>query len=209
MSKTPVGKIWDRFASSYARQPIADEDSYRKKLQLTREYLTRDINILEIGCGTGGTAIAHAPYVNHIRAIDCSEKMLEFAVQKALQAQVTNVDFELGDLSRFDFGDQSEDVVLALSVLHLIENRVDVIRRIYACLNPGGVFISSTACLGDQQRWYHLLLNIAGKLRVVPPVEFFTQTQLLGDLREARFDIEYSWSPGKHKALFVVAKKGS
>jgi len=60
-------KFWDKIAERYSRQPVADEAAYQKKLQVTREYLKPDMEVLEFGCGTGSTAIAHAPYVKHIR----------------------------------------------------------------------------------------------------------------------------------------------
>jgi cyclopropane fatty-acyl-phospholipid synthase-like methyltransferase len=56
-------KFWDRIAERYSKQPVADEAAYQKKLQVTREYFRPDMEVLEFGCGTGSTAIAHAPYV--------------------------------------------------------------------------------------------------------------------------------------------------
>ena len=72
-------KFWDKIADRYAKQPIADEAAYQKKLQVTRDYFRSDMEVLEIGCGTGSTAILHAPYVKHIRAIDFSTNMLAMA----------------------------------------------------------------------------------------------------------------------------------
>jgi len=46
-------KFWDNVAEKYARRPIADEVAYRKKVELTREFLRQDMRVLEIGCGTG------------------------------------------------------------------------------------------------------------------------------------------------------------
>ena len=76
-------KFWDRIADRYSKQPIADEAAYEKKLRITREYFRPDMEVLEIGCGTGSTAIVHAPYVKHIQAIDLSSKMIEIAHAKA------------------------------------------------------------------------------------------------------------------------------
>jgi cyclopropane fatty-acyl-phospholipid synthase-like methyltransferase len=67
-------KVWDRFAKGYAKKPVADEDAYQKKLQITRGYLKPDHKVLEFDCGTGSTAIAHAPHVKHIRAIHFRQK---------------------------------------------------------------------------------------------------------------------------------------
>ena len=61
-------KFWDKIADRYSKSPVADEDSYQRKLQVTREYLRPDMKVLEFGCGTGSTAITHAPFVNHIQA---------------------------------------------------------------------------------------------------------------------------------------------
>ena len=59
-------KFWDRIAEKYSKQPIAQQKAYEIKLDLTREYFTPDSKVLEFGCGTGSTAILHAPYVKHI-----------------------------------------------------------------------------------------------------------------------------------------------
>ena len=69
-------KFWDKIAEKYAKQPIADEASYQKKLQVTQGYFKPEMKVLEFGCGTGSTAIIHAPYVKHIRGIDISENMI-------------------------------------------------------------------------------------------------------------------------------------
>ena len=87
-------KFWDRIAKRYSKQPIADEQAYQKKLAVTREYFRPEMQVLEFGCGTGSTAIAHAPYVKHIHASDISSKMIAIAKQKALAAGVENVTFE-------------------------------------------------------------------------------------------------------------------
>ena len=75
--------FWDKHAERYSKRPVADEESYQKKLQVTRDYLQPGMEVLEFGCGTGSTAITHAPYVKHIEAIDVSSKMIEIAQGKA------------------------------------------------------------------------------------------------------------------------------
>ena len=81
-------KFWDRIAKRYEKKPVGDEAAYQRKLATTREYFRPSMEVLEIGCGTGSTAIAHAPYVAHIRATDISEKMIEIAKGKATEAGV-------------------------------------------------------------------------------------------------------------------------
>ena len=139
-------RFWDRIARKYSRQPVADEAAYQHKLELTQGYLKADTEVLEIGCGTGSTALVHAAHVAHIRAVDISHEMLEIAREKARNARVNNVTFERGTLETIEVAPQSIDVLLALSVLHLLDDPDAAIRRIHDLVKPGGVFVSSTAC---------------------------------------------------------------
>ncbi|MEO2175184.1 MAG: class I SAM-dependent methyltransferase [bacterium] len=126
----------ERVAVRYSKQPVADEATYQKKLQITREYFLPNINVLEIGCGTGGTSIAHAPYVKHILALDISSKMIELARDKADAKRVKNVTFKRSSIDEFNTPDQTFEAVLALSVLHLLDNREEVIAKVYKMLKP-------------------------------------------------------------------------
>ena len=95
-------RFWDRHAEGYAKRPVADEAAYQKKLQVTQEYLRPEMEVLEFGCGTGSTALVHAPHVRHIRAIDISAKMLDIARGKAEAAKVGNVTFEQAAIDDFE-----------------------------------------------------------------------------------------------------------
>ncbi len=201
-------KFWDKIAERYSKQPIADEAAYQKKLQVTREYFRPDMELLEFGCGTGSTAINHAPYVKHIHAIDISSKMIEIAQGKADADKVTNVTFERSTIDEFSVSDQTLDAVLALSILHLLENKEAVIAKVHRMLKPGGIFVTSTACIGDtMMRFLKLIVPIGKFLGLMPQVMVFTTKELEDNLTDAGFQIDYQWQPGKGKAVFIVAKK--
>ena len=200
-------KFWNKIAERYSRQPIADEASYQKKLQVTRQYLQPDMQVLEFGCGTGSTAIAHAPHVKHIRAIDISAKMLEIARSKASAANVDNIAFEELTIEALGVPDRTFDVVLGLSILHLLADKEAAIAKVYRMLVPGGVFITSTTCLGNSMQWFKFVAPIGKFLGLIPLVEVFTVKELEGSMTDAGFEIDYQWQPSQDKAVFVVAKK--
>ncbi len=202
-------KFWDKIAKRYSQRPIADEAAYQKKLQVTREYFHPDMEVLEIGCGTGSTAITHAPYVKHILAIDISSKMIEIAQRKADAENLTNVTFKQSTIDKFSVSDQTLDAVLALSILHLLENKKEVIAKVHRMLKPGGIFVTSTACLGDTMKYIKLIVPIGKFLGLMPLVKVFTTKELEDNLTDAGFQIDYQWQPGKGKAVFVVAKKAA
>jgi ubiquinone/menaquinone biosynthesis C-methylase UbiE len=99
MSKTVSkdSKFWDRIAHKYSLSPISNQQIYEKKLALTQQYLKPDMNVLEFGCGTGSTAIVHAPYVKHVTATDFSQNMIAIAKQKAVDKNIQNITFECAE----------------------------------------------------------------------------------------------------------------
>jgi len=199
-------KFWDRIAKRYAKKPVGNEAAYQRKLSTTREYFRPDMEVLEIGCGTGSTAIAHAPYVRHIRATDISDRMIEIAINKARSAGVENVSFEVCGIENLDVASESVDAVLALSLLHLLEDREAAIARIHDMLRPGGIFVSNTVCLGDNMRWFRFVAPIGRWLGVFPLLRIFTRNELEAGFGGAGFEIEHAWQPDK-AVVFIIARK--
>ena len=202
-----LSHFWDRHAKGYAKRPVADEAAYQTKLRVTQDHLKPDMEVLEFGCGTGSTALVHAPFVHHILAIDISNKMLEIARAKAEKGKVNNVTFEQSNIEDLIVDDASYDAVMGHSILHLLEDKANAIARVYKMLKPGGVFVSSTVCLGGTMPALKVILPIGRYLGLLPLVKFFTADELTAALTEAGFRIDYQWQPGKGKSLFVVASK--
>ena len=202
-----AAKFWDKIAERYSKRPIADEAAYQKKLQVTREYFRSDMEVLEFGCGTGSTAIDHAPYVKHIQAIDISSKMIEIAQGKADANNIENVTFRRSTIDELSMNDQTLDAVLGLSILHLLDNKEKVISRVHKILKPGGIFVTSTACIGDAMKFFKIVASIGKFLGLMPLVKVFTTRELEDSFTDAGFEIDYQWQSGKNKAVFIVAKK--
>ena len=204
---TQTARFWDRIAVKYSKDPIPNEGIYQKKLKVTREYFNSNMEVLEIGCGTGSTAILHAPYVKHLRATDISAKMLEIAREKVRNTDIDNLDFECSSIDDLVIEPDSQDAILGLSILHLLKNYEEVIAKIYHGLKPGGIFVSSTACLGDHMWFFKWIGPVGLRLGLLPIIKVFTAAQLKNALLTAGFEIDYEWQPGKNKAVFIVAKK--
>ena len=204
-------KFWDKIADKYSKQPIVDEASYQKKLQITREYFKPDMEVLEFGCGTGSTAIIHAPYVKHIKAIDFSSEMIEIAKGKVEDQDISNVTFEQLTIEELEVEECSYDAVLGLNILHLLANKEKIIAKVYKMLKPGGIFVTSTVCLGDKMKWFKIIAPIGRFFGLMPLVKVFTTKELLDSLIDIGFAIDYHWQPsnsqGVFKGIFIVAKK--
>ncbi len=199
-------KFWDKIANKYAKTPVEDQPAYEKKLKITRQYMGPDMVVAEFGCGTGSTSIAHAPFVQHIYASDLSENMLAIARQKAVEQNITNVTFSHSTIEQYQQNHSSLDMVMTHSLLHLLKDKEQAIKRIFNMLKPGGIFVSSTTCITDQ--WMpKLFLPIGNFLGLLPLVNFFSPQHLLDTINNAGFEIEQSFQSANEGAIFIVAKK--
>ena len=199
--------FWDRMADKYAAQPVADQAAYEHKLAETRKHLSPEMNVLEFGCGTGSTALAHAPHVRSIKAIDISERMIEICQEKAEKQGIATIGFEVNTLATLNDPDESYDAVLGMSILHLLPNRVAAIAEVQRLLTPGGRFFSSTACIKDMNPFIRLALPVMRLVGVAPYIGTFSQAELINEMTAAGFEIELQWRPGPGKAVFIIARK--
>lgn len=200
--------FWNNSAEKYAKSAIKDEASYQKKLAITQEYLNADNYILEFGCGSGSTALRHAPYVQHILATDISDKMIEIAQRRAIKDGIENISFQQGVLDELNIQDQSFDAVLGLNVLHLLKDVDGSINTVHSLLKNNGVFISSTSLIGEVNIVFHWLISAMQFIGLAPYVARFTKKQLINKLIKAGFYIEREWQTS-HESVFIVAKKVS
>lgn len=198
--------FWDARAQGYAKSPVGDEEAYKEKLATTQRYFDANSQVVEFGCGTGTTAIHHAPFVQRIVATDISSNMIEIARQKAVAADITNVEFHCTALEDFEAEDASFDVVMAHSILHLLEDPEQAIKLSYRLLKPGGVFVTSTACLGDSFSHWKVLLLIGKLFRQVPYVNVLKRETLSHYLSDAGFKVELEWDPKKQAAFIILNK---
>jgi ubiquinone/menaquinone biosynthesis C-methylase UbiE len=203
---TETARFWDRMSARYAAQPIADEASYQRKLLETQARLRPGWDVLEIGCGTGNTAIAHAPHVANVRAVDISDKMLAFGRQRAASEGVPNVTFECAGIDEIGT-ERSYDAVLMLSLLHLLPDWRGAIDKAWVLTRPGGIFVSSSACLASYPAVMRLALPLLRPFGLVPRLSTFSPETLTEAIIARGFEIEERWQPGPRGALFIIARR--
>jgi 2-polyprenyl-3-methyl-5-hydroxy-6-metoxy-1,4-benzoquinol methylase len=191
----------------YAAAPVRDPESYEIKLAKTREYFTPESEVVELACGTGTTAISHAPYVRRIHATDVSPKMIAICREKAAAAGITNIDFECIGIDEFEKPAGSVDVVMMHSILHLVPDVPAVLRKGYEMLKPGGALVSSTACVAEANILIRILVSSLRMVGLAPYINYFTQRELEQMFADAGFEAEHVWRPGKSAAAFIIGRK--
>jgi 2-polyprenyl-3-methyl-5-hydroxy-6-metoxy-1,4-benzoquinol methylase len=200
-------RFWDRRARDYAKKPVRDEAAYERTLERVRAHLTANDRVLELGCGTGSTALKLAGNLRELLATDYSDEMIAIATAKARAAGVTQVQFRKCTLDDAVLLPGSFDVVLAMNLLHLLDDIPSRLARIRSLLRPGGLFISKTPCLGDKGFVLRVVVSLLRAVRRAPYVNFLSERSLGADIVSAGFDVlETGMYPKKSRSFFVVAR---
>lgn len=201
--------FWDKMAERYAAMPIGNQEAYEQTLERVADHLNGSDSVVEIGCGTASTALALAPKVARMTATDLSGEMVRIGHEKAKAQGVDNIEsLQAGsDDPRLATG--AHDVVLAFSLLHLVDDLDQTLADVVGMLKPGGLFISKTPCLSSM--WYlRPVLPVLRMLGKAPGgVAFMSPDALEAAIRRAGFEIvETGDYPAKTPPRrFVVARK--
>ncbi|TCL00546.1 ubiquinone/menaquinone biosynthesis C-methylase UbiE [Shimia isoporae] len=208
---TSSATFWDKHARSYAKSPIGDMPAYEYTLGRTRSYLKTSDHALEIGAGTGSTAIKLSDAVKHLTVTDISGEMLEIGKERAAEAGVSNVSFVRAVASNAPEG--PFDVVMAHNLLHLVDDLEADLADIAWRVKSGGLFISKTPCIAEQGLGLKFgllkaaipLMQLFGK---APFVRYLKVAELEGLIAEAGFDIiETGNFPVRPPSRYIVARK--
>lgn len=204
--------LWDRLANNWDTPGVSLGENDLKVVEKTKRYLNAGAVVLDYGCATGSIALELAGSVKEVHGIDLSPKMIEIAGRKAEERAIRNVDFRQATIFDENLTKGSFDLILALNILHLLENPAQVLNRIGQLLEPGGMFISATPCLG-QKKLVSLLINapvfLLSKIGVLPPVGFFSVPQLIAAIANEEFQIMEEENLSVHPITerFIIARK--
>ncbi|MEM7596781.1 MAG: class I SAM-dependent methyltransferase [Pseudomonadota bacterium] len=182
-------RFWDRIAAKYARRPVKDQAAYEAKLTLLKSLLNQGDTVLEVGCGTGTTALVLAPQVARYIATDISPEMMKIAEGKRVAAGADNVTFHVATSTQM-MPDAPFDAVMAFSLLHLVQDLPATLQALHDQLRPGGLFLSKTTCLAEANLAIRVMVKVMRLVGYAPHVLFLTQSELKQALRDAGFEIE-------------------
>lgn len=212
MSMQDDAQFWDRAAKKYAASTIADMGGYERSLERMRSLLDPHFAVLELGCGTGSTALRLAGDVQSYLATDISAAMIEIAREKLAAFPSLPLGFRKETAESMASEGIQYDAVLGLNYLHLVQDLRGTLRSIYTLLAPGGLFISKSATLADMNPLIRLAIPLMRFIGKAPHVNVFSAGGVEQEIREAGFDVlavERHATKGKDSRPFIVARRGS
>lgn len=196
--------FWDRIAPKYAKSPISNPDAYADTLARVRTYLGATDRVVELGCGTGTTALKLAGDVAEFTGTDISEGMIAIANEKRVQRPIGGLSFKVAGVTEVPPG---ANVCLAFNLFHLVPDLEGAISNLYKTLPKGGLLISKTPALAG--KWYvRPIIRAMQFVGKAPYVRLLSVDELDAMFEAAGFEvIETGLYPPTTPSRFIVARK--
>lgn len=210
MSVEKDAKWWDGHARSYAKKPVSDEAGYQRTLKRVTGFLKPTDRVLELGCGSGSTALTLAPAVQTYLATDISPTMIQIANDKIAASPAPNLSFRVASAETLAAEDARFHTVLGFNYLHLVRDLPGTLRSIHAVLEDGGLLITKTVCVQEMNYVFRMAIPAMKALSLAPNVVSFSGSQLVEKLKEAGFEVlenELHGTAGADPRPFIVARK--
>jgi ubiquinone/menaquinone biosynthesis C-methylase UbiE len=130
---------FDKVAVSWDDEPRRVKLAGDLARAIIREVeLTRNMDLLDFGCGTGLISLHLQPHVRSLRGVDTSAGMLEVFQGKLKERGITNVSTVLLDPAKETRIDGNFHLVVSGMTLHHIQDVEALFKEFYRLLLPGG-----------------------------------------------------------------------
>lgn len=179
-------------AEYYARYRVPYPQAMLEEL-LDRLEQTPDRG-LDLACGTGQVALALAPYVRELLAIDQEPEMIEVARAAADRAGVDNVRWQVGRGEELIAPVDAFDLITIGNAFHRLDRSL-IAERARDWLAPGGALalLQSDTFWTGAEPWQRLVVDIVAKwTEGRPSYSFAAGPRRTHEdvLREAGYDVE-------------------
>ena len=197
--------FWNRISGIYDFVENTFNGKVNKDIaQYVANLIDANDNVLECACGTGMFSLPIAKRCKRLTATDFADKMLRQARKKC--KDLPNVLFELADITRLNYNDETFDKVVAANVIHLLDNPAAAMSELMRVCKKDGVVIiptyinESTKSASAAAKFFNILgANFKHEFSAATYQEFF---------KEMGYDVnEYYTAQGRMPCCAAVIRK--
>jgi len=136
----------NQILDQFTKQAALFESSHRSAETAIDEAIRvsevqSDDTVLDVACGPGILACAFANAARHVTGIDITPTMLERAKKLAAESGLTNIDWQLGDVSSMPFEDDAFSMVISRYAFHHFERPDIVLTEMTRVCRSGGAIV--------------------------------------------------------------------
>ena len=141
--------FWDKVSGVYDLfENIYNKSVYQSTGESVAKYIKNTDRVLECAWGTGAISIFIAPVCKELLVTDYSVGMLKQAKKKL--KNYDNIEYKMVDITDIEAEDNTFDVVVAGSVIHLLPDPQRAMRELTRVCKDGGRLVIPTYINGDE-----------------------------------------------------------
>jgi SAM-dependent methyltransferase len=117
---------------------------------MTRAGIGPGMRVLDVGCGPGDVSLLVSELVGRggsVIGVERDEKALATARRRAVESEVANVEFVVGDFRHVELGDVPFDALVGRLVLMYQGDPAAAVAAAASHVRPGGVVVFAEMCL--------------------------------------------------------------
>ena len=156
-------------------------DTMRKSGEAVVEKLgiTKGLNVLDLGCGDGTTAVPAAKFGADVLGIDIAKNLVEAGNRRAAEFGLTNLKFQEGDASNLEqVPDKSFDLVVSIFGAMFAPKPFEVAKEMVRVTRPGGRIVMGNWIPNDPTLVAQILKISSNYMP--PPPEGFVSPMMWG-----------------------------
>lgn len=141
--------------------------------------ITKGLNVLDLGCGDGTTAIPEAKLGANVLGVDIARNLVEAGNIRAKNEGLTNCIFQEGDATDLqELNDESFDLVVSIFGAMFAPKPLEVAKEMVRVTRPGGKIVMGNWIPGDPTLVAQILK--ISSAYTPPPPEGFVSPMLWG-----------------------------
>jgi ubiquinone/menaquinone biosynthesis C-methylase UbiE len=145
-AKLRAAAAYNAAADHFDDAPLGFWTRYGERT-VERLALRPGARVLDVGCGTGASALPAADRVGptgKVIGIDLADRLLEIARQKAASRNLGNVEFHFGDMERLGYPDRHFHAVICVFAIFFVPDMAKQLRELWRMVSPGGQLAITT-----------------------------------------------------------------
>ena len=134
-------KTYNAAADHYDHPALSFWDRFGRRT-VERLALAPGMNVLDVCCGMGGSALPAAERVGptgHVIAVDLAQNLLDKGAKRAAERGLANIEFRRADLDDLPFADRSFDAVICVFGIFFVPDLQRAVQRLWRLVRPAGV----------------------------------------------------------------------